>query len=243
MRNCLLLLLLLLQVSISNGQDNTLSKKQVKKGWVRLFDGQTTNGWKGAFIDQFPSHGWEVKDGMLIVEPSGGAESTNGGDIVTTELFSDFELLVDFKLTEGANSGIKYFVDPGQDIPGQPRSAFGLEFQVLDDARHPDAKLGRNGNRTLGSLYDLIPAPANKPMNPVGEWNHARIVSKGRHVEHWLNGVKLLEYERGSQAFLDLIAISKYKDIPGFGLGNSGRILLQDHGDRVYFRNIYLRKL
>ncbi|MFT4025074.1 MAG: DUF1080 domain-containing protein [Flavihumibacter sp.] len=224
-------------------QDNTLSPRQKAQGWTLLFNGKDTAGWKGAFLDHFPDHGWSIHDGLIEVQPSGGKESVNGGDIVTRALFGDFELLVDFRLTEGANSGIKYFVDPGQPVPENPRSALGLEFQVLDDARHPDAKLGRDGNRTIGSLYDLIPAAADKQVNPIGEWNHARIVSKGSHVEHWLNGKKTLEYERGSQAFKDLIAISKYKDLPGFGLVKAGRILLQDHGDRVAFKNIYIRKL
>lgn len=224
-------------------QDNQLTRQQKKAGWIRLFDGVSSQGWKGAFIDHFPEKGWQIEDGQIMVDPSGGKESTNGGDIVTTVLFSDFELLVDFKLTEGANSGIKYFVDPAQPKPANPRSALGLEFQVLDDERHPDAKLGINGNRKLGSLYDLIAAPANKPVRPIGEWNTARIISKGNHVEHWLNGVKLFSYERGSDEFKTLIAGSKFKDIPGFGLVKSGRILLQDHGNRVYFKNIYLRRL
>lgn len=224
-------------------QDNTLSKKQQQAGWIRLFDGKSSKGWKGAFKEGFPKNGWEIKDGMMIVQPSDGKESVNGGDIVTIDLYSDFELLVDFKLTDSANSGIKYFVDPAQPVPENPRSALGLEYQVLDDATHPDAKLGRNGNRTLGSLYDLMPAPGDKPVAPIGEWNHARIISKGDHVEHWLNDTKLLEYDRGSAAFKELIAISKYKDLKGFGTVKAGRILLQDHGNKVYFKNIYLRKL
>ncbi|GAO43410.1 3-keto-disaccharide hydrolase [Flavihumibacter petaseus] len=244
MRKILLCLqLLLLAGLIANGQDNTLSRKQVKAGWILLFDGHSASGWKGAFIDDFPPKGWQIDSGMLMVDPAEGKESVNGGDIVTRELYSDFELLVDFRITEGANSGIKYFVDPAQPVPQNPRSAIGLEFQILDDARHPDAKLGRNGNRTLGSLYDLIPAPDTKPVHAVGEWNHARIVSRGNHVEHWLNGVKLISYERGSAGFAAIVAESKYKDIPGFGQVKAGRILLQDHGNRVCFKNIYLRKL
>lgn len=239
----LVLFLLVLGSQTVWSQHNRLTKKERKQGWTLLFDGKSGKGWKGAFLDSFPAKGWEIKDGTLMVQPSGGAESTNGGDIVTTGLYSDFELMVDFKLTEGANSGIKYFVDPAQPKPDNPRSALGLEFQILDDARHPDAKMGREGNRTLSSLYDLIAAPTNKPVHPIGEWNTARIVSKGRHVEHWLNGTKVLEYERGSETFKELIQKSKYKPIPGFGLGHEGRILLQDHGDRVYFRNIKLRKL
>ncbi|MBZ5856688.1 3-keto-disaccharide hydrolase [Flavihumibacter profundi] len=237
------LLLLVIIASPALAQDNKLTKRQKADGWILLFDGKTTKGWKGAFLNSFPEKGWQVADGQFIVEPSEGKESVNGGDIVTNDLYSDFELMVDFKLTEGANSGIKYFVDPAQPVPANPRSALGLEFQVLDDDNHPDAKLGIAGNRTLGSLYDLIAAPANKPVHPVGQWNTARIISKGSHVEHWLNGVKLFSYERGSDTFRQLVANSKYKDFTGFGLVKEGRILLQDHGNRVYFKNIYLRKL
>lgn len=224
-------------------QDNQLSAKEKKEGWKLLFDGKTTTGWKGALVDSFPAKGWKVEGGQLIVESSNGNESTNGGDIVTRDTYSNFELVVDFKITEGANSGIKYFVDPAQKAPANPKSAIGLEFQVLDDAHHPDAKLGKNGNRTVGSLYDLIPARTDKKVNPIGEWNTARIVSNGSHVEHWLNGIKVLEYERGSDAFKALVADSKFKDIPNFGLVNSGRILLQDHGNNVFYRNIKLKEL
>lgn len=229
--------------SDAGAQDNQLSKKEKKAGWLLLFDGRKTDAWKAAFKEGFPTSGWKVADGLLMVEPSNGAESTNGGDIVTKKLYGDFELMVDFKLTNGANSGIKYFVDPAQPVPSNPRSAIGLEFQVLDDAVHPDAKLGKNGNRKLGGLYDLIPAPENKPVKPIGEWNTARIISNGNHVEHWLNGVKLIEYERGSTAFKELVAGSKYKDIKGFGSVNSGAILLQDHGNEVYYKNIKIREI
>jgi sugar phosphate isomerase/epimerase len=223
-------------------QNNQLTKKEKSEGWKLLFDGKTTAGWKGAFMNDFPAKGWKIEDGLLMVEPSGGAESTNGGDIVTIKEYDNFELVVDFKLTEGANSGIKYFVDAKQATPTTPRSAFGLEFQVLDDVRHPDAKLGKNGNRTISSLYDLIPAISSKPSKEIGEWNTARIVSNGNHVEHWLNGVMVLAYERGSAAFKALVDGSKYKDIPGFGLNEKGRILLQDHGNKVFFKNIKIRE-
>ncbi len=222
-------------------QDNTLSKKEKSEGWQLLFDGKTTAGWKGAFLSGFPAKGWKVSNGQLMVESSGGSESTNGGDIITLTDYSDFELTVDFKITEGANSGIKYFMDAAQPVPANPKSAIGLEFQVLDDERHPDAKLGKNGNRTIGSLYDLIPAIDNKPVRPIGEWNTAKIISKGSHVEHWLNGVMVVAYERGSDAFKTLVAGSKYASIPNFGLAAKGRILLQDHGNEAYFKNIKIR--
>jgi sugar phosphate isomerase/epimerase len=241
-RSVLLILSLVLLKTICFAQDNHLTRKEKKQGWKLLFDGKTMKGWKGAFIDAFPEKGWFIKNGLLMVEPSGGAESANGGDIVTVKEYSNFELSVDFKITEGANSGIKYFVAAQQPVPASPRSAFGLEFQILDDLRHPDAKLGQNGNRTMSSLYDLIPAINSRPVRPIGEWNTAKIVSNGSHVEHWLNGVMVVAYERGSAAFKALIAESKYKGIPGFGLNEKGRILLQDHGNRVYFKNIKIRE-
>jgi hypothetical protein len=223
-----------------NPAPNTLSREEKQQGWKLLFDGTTMNGWRGAYLDSLPAKGWQVKDGILIVQASGGGEAAYGGDIVTMEQYSSFELVVDFKMTEGANSGIKYFVTEQQ--PKTPGSAKGLEYQLLDDARHPDAKLGINGNRTLASLYDLIPA-TNKTVHPIGQWNHARIVVRGNQVEHWLNGIRVLRYERGGKEFLAHKAESKFKDLDGFGEAPKGRILLQDHGDRVYFRNIKIRIL
>ncbi len=220
---------------------NTLTQQEIKDGWKLLFDGKTTNGWRGAKLDKFPESGWAIEKGELMVLESGGAESHNGGDIVTVDQYGNFELSVDFKLTPGANSGIKYFVVNIE--PSRPGSAIGLEYQVLDDARHPDAKAGISGNRTLGSLYDLIPASADKPVKPIGEWNQARIIVNGKHVEHWLNGKKILEYERGSEAFLAHKAQSKFKNMPGFGEVPEGHILLQDHGNRVWYRNIKIRPI
>lgn len=227
---------------------NTLSDAEKAAGWRLLWDGQTTTGWRAAKTESFPRRGWQMSNGVLTVLPSDGGESTGGGDIISQERFSEFELLVDFKITEGANSGIKYFVQPNlrpiDKVTGKPTaigSAIGLEFQILDDVRHPDAKLGKNGNRTIGSLYDLIPAAADKKTNPIGEWNTARIVVTGQHVEHWLNGQKVLEYERGSEAYRKIVAGSKYKDIPEFGEWADGHILLQDHGNLVSFRNIKIR--
>ena len=176
---------------------------------------------------------------MLKVLKSGGAESANGGDIVTTRTYRDFILSVDFKITEGANSGIKYFVDPTEN-KGEG-SAIGCEFQILDDLRHPDAKLGVKGNRKLGSLYDLIPAPEKKPFD-IKQWNTAVIIVRGSHVEHWLNGTKLLEYERGNQEWDAFVAYSKYRNWHEFGNHKEGNILLQDHGDEVWFKNIKIKE-
>lgn len=219
---------------------NTISKKEKAEGWKLLWDGKTTNGWRGARLTVFPQKGWVVDNGVLKVIKSTGGESTNGGDIVTTQKYKNFELVVDFKITPGANSGVKYFVDT--ELNQGAGSSIGCEFQILDDEKHPDAKLGVNGNRKLGSLYDLIPAYANKPYRD-GVFNTAKIIVKGNHVEHWLNGIKVVEYNRNNQMFNALVAYSKYKVWPNFGNAESGYILLQDHGDEVWFQNIKIKEL
>ena len=218
---------------------NMILPNEEKDGWKLLWDGKTTDGWRGARLDEFPEQGWQIADGVLSVLASDGAESAAGGDIVTKKLYGEFELKVDFMITEGANSGIKYFVDT--DINRGPGSSIGLEYQILDDKRHPDAKLGRDGNRTMSSLYDLIAADPNKPVNPIGEWNTAHLIVKGNHVEHWLNGVKVVEYERKSDAYRKLVAESKYKKWPNFGEADKGHILLQDHGNLVHYRNVKIK--
>lgn len=219
---------------------NTISPSEAKDGWALLWDGKTTNGWRGAKLKTFPDKGWNIENGILKVQKSGGAESANGGDIVTTRKYRNFILKVDFKITEGANSGVKYFVNP--DMNKGAGSAIGCEFQILDDDKHPDAKLGVKGNRKLGSLYDLIPAPAKKPFDKKG-FNTAVIIVKGNHVEHWLNGTKMLEYERNNEMWNALVAYSKYKNWPNFGNVEEGNILLQDHGDEVWFKNVKIKEL
>lgn len=221
---------------------NHLSEKETRQGWKLLWDGKTTNGWRGARLDHFPEKGWKVENGELIVMESGGDESAHGGDIITSRKYRNFELKVDFKFSRGANSGIKYFVDP--DLNKGPGSAIGCEFQILDDRHHPDAKNGVNGNRTLASLYDLIPAESEfgKRVNYDG-WNQAYILVNGDHVEHWLNNIRMVQYDRRNQMWRALVAYSKYRVWPNFGEADQGHILLQDHGNEVHFRSIKIREI
>lgn len=229
---------------------NQLTEAEIADGWQLLWDGQTTNGWRGARLDHFPESGWSIHNGILKVHEASGGESTNGGDIVTEKIYQDFILEVDFSMTKGANSGIKYFVDT--EMNQGAGSSIGCEFQILDDQFHPDAKKGVNGNRTMGSLYDLIRAnglefnphlPHEKYVNGYEQWNRARIVVKGKLVQHYLNGIKVVEYERDTQQWNALVAYSKYSTWPNFGNQTSGRILLQDHGNEVTFKNIKIKEL
>ena len=223
-----------------NHVPNTLTARETEAGWKLLWDGRTTAGWRGAKLTAFPERGWEIRDGVLTVVETGGGEAVAGGDIVTVDQYGHFELVVEYRITPGANSGIKYFVDT--ELNQGEGSSIGCEFQILDDALHPDAKLGVNGNRTNAGLYDLIP-PQNIRFNGVGEGNRARSIVRGRHVEHWLNGFKTVEYERGTQLWRALVSHSKYVVWPNFGERAAGHILLQDHGNRVSFRSIKIRVL
>ena len=221
---------------------NTISPDEKRLGVRLLWDGTTAAGWKGANKERFPDKAWVMQDGVLSIQANHGAPSQERGDILTTETFSAFDLQFEFRLTDTANSGVKYFVVEKEKTTGGP---LGLEYQVLDDDKHPDAKLGSIGNRTTASLYDLIPAKKNgREKLPIGEWNRARIIvfPDGR-VEHWLNGWKVLEYQRGTQYYYALVAKSKYAKIPDFGMVASGHILLQDHGNHVSFRSIKIKEL
>ncbi len=229
-------------VYVLNNIPNNLSSYEQQSGWKLLFDGKDSKGWRGAYKDSFPTGEWVIKNGTITVLSSEGKEGGNAGDIVTLDQYSAFDLSFDFKLTPGANSGVKYFVTLSENNTG---SAIGLEYQALDDSLHPDAKLGRDGDRTLASLYDLIKAKKEKRfIHQPGEWNTGRvIVYPNNHVEHYLNGIKVLEYDRGSKEYKDLVAISKYNVWPNFGEAKQGHILLQDHGNEVSFRSIKIKEL
>lgn len=210
---------------------NTLTKKEIKEGWKLLFDGKTTNGWRGANKNRFPDSGWAVEEGALTILPIG-----KGGDIITESMYSNFELTFDFKAPVNANSGVKYFVLEDSYVKG---AALGLEYQTHDTGKRP---LDDNDKHSVGCLYELLQA-RNRTLNPPGEWNTAKIVSRGIIVQHWLNGKNILEYERGGKEFREAVAKSKFKNYPYFGEALKGHILLQDHGDRTYFRNIKIREL
>jgi hypothetical protein len=228
-------------VFVVNTGLNTLTSLEEQKGWKLLFDGKTTEGWVGAYKDHFPKNGWKIQDGILMVEGSDGSESMSFGDIVTVKKYAAFDLAFDFNISACANSGVKYFVTLKE---GNTGSAIGLEYQILDDERHPDAKMGREGNRTLASLYDLIKAEKQaRFVRPPGEWNQGRIVvHPDNKVEHFINGVKVLEYQRGSENYRKLVSESKYKIWDNFGEAESGHILLQDHGNEVRFKNIKIKE-
>jgi hypothetical protein len=226
---------------------NQLTEWEKAHGWQLLWDGQSTKGWRDATHEAFPDNAWKIENGELTVLGIDEKEKKGSGDIITKERFSNFELELEFKVGKAGNSGIKYFVNP--DLNDGKGSTIGCEFQILDDANHEDAPLGKKGNRTVASLYDLIAADnlttpgRGKQFKGLDRWNKARIVVKDGNVEHWLNNEKAVEYNRFSQIFQALVNYSKFENDDHFGQWLEGAILLQDHGDQVSFRSIKIRRL
>lgn len=207
---------------------NTLTPEEKNEGWRLLFDGKTFNGW-----NNLTNSGWEIKDGELSAVASNDHKQR---DIITVDQFVDFEFYFEFKISEGTNSGIKYLVL--NEYVGQKGTYLGLEYQILDDKnfKYPERAIFRSSS----SLYDLIPAD-NKKQKPLGQWNVARVMVNGNHVEHWLNELKVLEYNRSTDAFKSLIQQSKYKDLQNFGKNTAGHLLLQNEGTPISFRNIKIK--
>ena len=200
-------------------------------GWTLLFDGRSTKAWRGYNRPSFPEGCWLVENGTLKTVPS----TYDVCDLVTRRKYRDFELALEWKLGKGGNSGILY---RAAELPGTPVWHSAPELQILDDGAHPDA----TPQTLTGALYDMI-APVDKVVRPVGEWNEARVLVRGAHVEHWLNGRKVLEYALGSDAFRERIAASKFKDMPRFAQEKAGYVGLQHHGEEAWFRNIRIREL
>ena len=219
----------------ANGTANSLTPNEKKAGWTLLFDGKTLDGWRGYKKTDATDSRWKAVDGTLAVVKDNGRDTHGERDIITRDTYEQFDLVFDWKIEPGGNSGLKYFVLEDRD------SAIGHEYQLIDDQQHADAKIG--AHRQTAAFYDVLPAAADKPMKPAGGWNTSRVVVRGQTVEHWLNGKKVLQYEMNSPAVKAAIEKSKFKGIERFGKPQNGHILLQDHGDQVWFRNIKIRRL
>jgi hypothetical protein len=230
MRTSTIFTLLLSMGLAAAATPNQLTPEEKAEGWKLLFDGHTTEGWHTFKKDSFPAHGWIIEDGWLH------CLGRQGGDVVSDGLYDQFELTWEWKLEPGGNSGLKYFVTDDR------KSALGHEYQMLDDNLNPDGKLA-HGKRVTASFYDVLAPTVKPPTRPLGEINQSRVVVQGNHVEHWLNGVKVLEYECGSEALKQAVAQSKFKNLPDFADRLKGHILLQDHESNVWFRNIKIRVL
>ena len=224
-----LALLLACAAAVATPAVNQLTDQEKAAGWKLLFDGQTTEGWRTFKKQSFPAKGWVVQDGWLH------CLGKSGGDIISDVDYGDFELQWEWKLAPAGNSGVKYFVTETRN------AALGHEYQMIDDAREQDAN-SADGKRVTASFYDVLKPTTSPPTRPAGEINQSRILVKGNHVEHWLNGVKVLEYECGSEDLKAAVAASKFKTTAGFGSKLKGHILLQDHQSEVWFRNVKIRE-
>lgn len=233
--------------AVESSPANTLTAAETAEGWILLFDGASLDGWRGIGLDTVPAGHWTVEDGSIRKIASGDVPTAPdgqplvGGDLVTEATFENFELVFDWKISPGGNSGVKYNVSEELSRAHPPEyAALGFEYQVLDDDRHEDAELA---SHRAGALYDLLPANDKKQLRPVGEWNISRIVLDGDRGEHWLNGVQIVEYDLGSDEFRERLAASKYSDIAGFAERRAGHIVLQDHSDDVWYRNVKIRPI
>jgi hypothetical protein len=234
MKKNLILLFSLLAIAglilAADTKPNTLTAKEKAAGWRLLFNGTSFDGWRGYRQTGPPASGWEIKDGLLKTVPK-----VKGSELITAQKFKDFELSWEWRVAPGGNNGIKYFVT--EDRPGAP----GHEYQMIDDAANADAKLGEK--HATAAFYDVLPPSQDKPLKPGGEWNLSRILVQGNHVEHWLNGKKVLEYELGSEPVKAGLEQSKFKKYPDFGTKIEGPIMLTYHNDECWYRNIKIREL
>jgi hypothetical protein len=221
---------------------NFLTEDEIAAGWQLLFDGISTKGWRGFKKEKFPEHGWQVKDGLLSVEYSGKGEEGNGGDIITIEQYDNFELKLDWKISPGGNSGVMFRVTESE-VYGQSWNT-APEIQILDDFGFEKYNNGYviNIKQMSGANYALH-APSFYYTRPVGEWNQLYLKVQGSHVEHWLNGNKIVEYELWSPEWKELVKNSKFSQYPDYGMAITGHIALQDHGCSAWFRNIKIRKI
>lgn len=226
---------------------NTLTPAERSDGWQLLFDGGSFAGWRGLGYDTVPTSHWMIENGTIRKIPDAqvprqaDGQPAVGGDLMTRETFDDFELVWEWKISRAGNSGVKYNVSEELSMANAPNhAALGFEYQMLDDDLHEDNKVP---SHRAGALYDLIAPSANKRLRPVGEWNSSRIIFRGNHGEHWLNGSKVVEFDLGTPFMDSALAKSKYKSIPNFGQRRVGHIVLQDHVDEVFFRSIKIRRL
>jgi hypothetical protein len=237
--------------SVANAQDrgagpNELTAAERAAGWRLLFDGKTLKGWRGLGYDSVPTAHWRISNGAIEKIASGkvpkmpDGQPANGGDLMTVDTFGDFELAFQWKVAPGANSGVKYNVSEEFSLKNASNhAALGFEYQVLDDSLSDDNKLA---SHRAGALYDLFPPNDQKRLQPVGQWNSSRLVFRGNHGEHWLNGAKVVEFDLGTPRMDSALAKSKYKSIKGFADRRKGHIILQDHGDETYYRAIKIRE-
>jgi hypothetical protein len=226
---------------------NALTETEKENGWSLLFNGDDFTHWTGLGRDSIPPEHWTIENGTIrkvesdSVPTAEDGQPLEGGDIMTTDTYRNFELKLEWKTSRAGNSGIKYNVSDSLSTAHEPRhAALGFEYQLLDDERHPDSE---QPSHRASALYDLVAPNDQKSLRPVGEWNEARIVFRGPHGAHWLNGEKVLEYDLESTAFDSLFAESKYADTEGFRTRRAGHIVLQDHSDDFWFRNIKIREL